>query len=56
MAGPFPVEPIRALDAIHLASAIVARDVWRDLAVLSLDERVRVNAVRFGLPVLPEHR
>jgi predicted nucleic acid-binding protein len=53
-AGPFPAEPIRALDAIHLASAMVAREVWSDLAVLSFDERVRANAAALGHTVLPE--
>lgn len=53
-ASRFPVEPIRALDAIHLASAMVAREVWREVAVLSLDERVRANAARLGLGVTPE--
>jgi predicted nucleic acid-binding protein len=52
--GPFPVEPIRALDAIHLASAMVAREVWPELAVLSFDERVRANAAALGHTVLPE--
>lgn len=53
-AEPFPVEPVRALDAIHLAAALVARAQWRSLAVLSFDERVRANAAALGLTVLPE--
>ena len=52
--GPFPVEPIRALDAIHLASAMVAREVWPEVAVLSLDERVRANAAAMGHVLLPD--
>lgn len=52
--GAFPAEPVRALDAIHLASAIVAREVWPDLVVLSFDERVRANTAALGYPVLPE--
>lgn len=52
-AEPFPVEPVRALDAIHLAAALVARDQWRTLAVLSFDERVLANAAALGLTVLP---
>lgn len=51
--GPFPLEPVRALDAIHLASALVARDVWRELVVLSFDDRVRRNASALNLAVLP---
>jgi predicted nucleic acid-binding protein len=50
---PFPAEPIRTLDAIHLATAILARSLVTDLAVLSLDERVRRSAVGMGLRVLP---
>lgn len=51
--GPFPVEPVRALDAIHLASVMVAREVWPELAVLSFDEGVRANATALGCAVLP---
>jgi len=50
---PFPVEPIRTLDAIHLASAILARAAVPDLALLSLDERVRANGRALGFTVLP---
>ena len=51
--GPFPGEPIRALDAIHLATALVIRDIYPDLRVLSLDQRVRENAVALGFEVVP---
>lgn len=51
--APFPVEPVRSLDAIHLASARVASDSLGDIAVLSFDERVRANAEALGLRVLP---
>lgn len=50
---PFPVEPVRTLDALHLASALVARSVAPDTRILSLDQRVRENAVRLGLDVVP---
>lgn len=50
---PFPVEPVRTLDALHLASALVARSVAPDLHVLTLDQRVRENAVRLGLETAP---
>lgn len=50
---PFPVEPVRTLDAIHLASALVARRAAPDLVMLSLDERIRRNAVELGFRVLP---
>jgi uncharacterized protein with PIN domain len=49
----FPVEPIRALDAIHVASAALAHAEFGPVAMLSLDERVRSNAAALGLTVLP---
>jgi predicted nucleic acid-binding protein len=51
---PFPDEPVRTLDAIHIASALVVRPFLPDLAVVSLDDRVRRVALSLGLPVLPE--
>jgi len=51
---PFPLEPIRTLDAIHLATALLARTTLPDLAVLSLDRRVRDCALRLGFRVLPQ--
>lgn len=50
---PFPIEPVRTLDALHLASALVARSVAPDTRILTLDQRVRDNAVRLGLEVVP---
>lgn len=50
---PFPLEPIRTLDALHLASALVARAIAPNTSVLSLDQRVRENAERLGLAVVP---
>jgi predicted nucleic acid-binding protein len=50
---PFPVEPVRTLDAIHLASALTALEIYPDVAVLTFDERVRANARGLGVPVLP---
>ena len=50
---PFPAEPIRTLDAIHLATAVLAQSLVPDLAVLSLDERVRRSAEQMGLRLLP---
>ena len=49
----FPGEPIRTLDAIHLASALVARGAVAELRLLSLDDRVRRAAARLGLEALP---
>lgn len=50
---PFPHEPIRALDALHLASALHARSAVADVALLSLDQRVRSNGERLGFQVVP---
>ena len=50
---PFPAEPLRTLDAIHLASALVARKAVPDVAMLSLDTCVREAARRLGFDVLP---
>ena len=47
--------PIRTLDAIHLATAVLARSLVPDLAVLSLDERIRGSAEQMGFQVLPGH-
>jgi hypothetical protein len=49
----FPVEPVRTLDAIHLASALALRELLPDLNVLSTDDRVRKNAVQLGFGILP---
>jgi hypothetical protein len=50
---PFPGEPIRTLDAIHLASVLVARGTLPGLELLSLDERIRRAAAPLGLRVCP---
>ncbi|NIP60945.1 MAG: PIN domain-containing protein [Gemmatimonadetes bacterium] len=50
---PFPVEPIRTLDALHLASALVARSAVPGVRLLSLDQRVRENGERLGFDLLP---
>lgn len=50
---PFPGGPVRTLDAIHLASALVARSAVAGLRLLSLDERVRQAARDVGLAVEP---
>ncbi|MEA2625631.1 MAG: hypothetical protein QOD06_1676 [Candidatus Binatota bacterium] len=49
----FPVEPVRTLDALHLATALVLRQAIPDLRMLSTDARVRENAVALGFDVLP---
>ncbi len=50
---PFPSEPVRTLDALHLASALLARSAVDDLAVLSLDDQLRANARALGFETLP---
>ncbi|MCP3979749.1 MAG: type II toxin-antitoxin system VapC family toxin [bacterium] len=48
-ARPFPVEPVRTLDAIHLATALEFAAVYPDLRVLSYDRRIRGNAEALGI-------
>jgi predicted nucleic acid-binding protein len=50
---PFPGEPIRILDAIHVASTLVTRSAVTGLLLLSVDERVRNVAKKRGIDVLP---
>jgi predicted nucleic acid-binding protein len=49
----FPVEPVRALDAIHLATLQILAEVLPELDVVSTDQRVRENARALGLNVVP---
>ena len=51
---PFPGAPVRTLDAIHLASALVARTAIVGLTLLSLDDRVRKGGKKLGLDVIPD--
>jgi hypothetical protein len=46
---PFPVEPVRSLDAIHLATALLYNREAALAGVLTSDERVRGNAEALGL-------
>ena len=48
--GSFPNEPVRTLDAIHLASALFLRQSFPDLVLLTSDDRVRANATLLGFP------
>jgi predicted nucleic acid-binding protein len=50
---PFPREPLRTLDAIHLATLIVARDLVPETRILSLDRPIRECARDLGFEVLP---
>lgn len=49
----FPKEPLRALDSLHLASALTARSSVSELVLLSLDQRLRDNGAALGFDVLP---
>jgi predicted nucleic acid-binding protein len=48
-AEAFPVEPVRTLDAVHLATALEFAKVHEELSVLSLDERILANLPLLGL-------
>lgn len=50
---PFPAEPIRTLDALHLASALVAREAVPEIAILSLDSVIRRAGSDLGFEVVP---
>lgn len=50
---PFPREPIRTLDAVHLASALTIRSLVPGVKFLSLDERVRASGRELGFDVVP---
>jgi predicted nucleic acid-binding protein len=51
---PFPGEPIRTLDALHLASALIARAAVAGIELLSLDDRIRTAARQLGFRLQPE--
>jgi predicted nucleic acid-binding protein len=50
---PFPREPIRSLDALHVASALHARADLPDIHLLTLDARIRDVGESLGFSVLP---
>lgn len=50
----FPIEPVRSLDAIHLATIVVWTDTLRPIVVASCDDRVARNARALGYEVIPE--
>jgi len=47
----FPVEPIRTLDAVHLATAEALGGPPALVAVITRDLRVRENCIALGFPV-----
>lgn len=48
---PFPVEPVRTLDAVHLATAELLGEAPQLTTILTRDERVRENAKALGYVV-----
>jgi predicted nucleic acid-binding protein len=50
---PFPGEPIRTRDAIHLATALEASGTLDGVNLLSLDRKIRSSARALGLSVVP---
>ncbi len=51
---PFPAEPLRTLDAIHLASALAVRSAVPGVELLSLDDRIRRAGGQLGFRLQPE--
>jgi predicted nucleic acid-binding protein len=50
---PFPAEPVRTLDALHLASALAIRSVIPGIELLSLDDRIRRAGEQLGFRPQP---
>ena len=50
----FPVEPVRTLDALHLASVLAWDQAVDRLTVVSCDDRVRANSLALGFDVVPQ--
>jgi predicted nucleic acid-binding protein len=50
---PFPAEPIRTLDALHLASALAVRSAVSGIELLSLDDRIRRAGEQLGFQLQP---
>ncbi len=48
-AEAFPIEPVRTLDAIHLATALHVATAFPSLSVLTFDERILSNLEPLGL-------
>ena len=48
---PFPVEPIRTLDAIHLATVEDSGETPQLVTIVTRDRRVRENAIAMGYVV-----
>jgi hypothetical protein len=48
------MEPIRTVDAIHLASALAVRSAVPGVELLSLDDRIRRSGEQLGFRLQPE--
>jgi hypothetical protein len=48
---PFPLEPIRTLDAVHLATAELLAEAPQLVTIVTRDARVRENAKALGYVV-----
>ncbi len=52
--APYPNEPVRTLDALHLAFVLAAQSLVGTTRVLTLDHRIRESALTLGLEIFPE--
>jgi PIN domain len=52
-AEAFPVEPVRTLDAVHLATVLEFARVFPDISVLSTDSRILANLEPLGFRPAP---
>ncbi len=52
--APLPNDPVRTLDALHLATALVLREHVGAVTILSLDDRIRVSAAALDFDVVLE--
>jgi predicted nucleic acid-binding protein len=50
----FPREPVRTLDALHLATVLAFQEALGETSMLSFDARIRENAHAIGIVLLPE--
>lgn len=50
--APFAHEPLRTLDAIHVASAVIANEVYRSMVVASFDKRIRATVSGLDIAVI----
>jgi len=48
---PFPVEPVRTLDAVHIATAETLGEPPQLVTIVTRDTRVRENATALGYGV-----